>query len=54
VLVLEGAVRATLGTEVFELGEGDSLQYSATIPHTYEVGSGDTARLIIAMTPPSF
>jgi transcriptional regulator with XRE-family HTH domain len=53
VLVLEGAVRATLGSEVFDLDEGDSLQYSAVLPHSYEVRSGKRARLIIAMTPPT-
>jgi transcriptional regulator with XRE-family HTH domain len=53
VLVLEGAVRATLGSQVFELDEGDSLQYAATVAHSYEVASGKHARLIIAMTVPA-
>jgi quercetin dioxygenase-like cupin family protein len=53
VLVLEGAVRATLGAQVFDLDEGDSLQYSATTPHSYEVRAGESARLIIAMTVPA-
>jgi transcriptional regulator with XRE-family HTH domain len=53
VLVLDGAVRATVGSEIFDLDEGDSLQYSATLPHTYEVRSGERARVIIAMTPPA-
>jgi transcriptional regulator with XRE-family HTH domain len=53
VLVIEGAVTATVGTDHFDLDEGDSLQYSATLPHSYEVRSGERARLIIAMTPPT-
>jgi transcriptional regulator with XRE-family HTH domain len=53
VLVLHGAVRATLGAQQFDLDEGDSLQYSATVPHSYEVRTGRQARLIIAMTPPT-
>jgi quercetin dioxygenase-like cupin family protein len=53
VLVLSGRVRATLGTEHFDLESGDSLQYKAVIPHSYSA-RGRTARLIIAMTPPSF
>jgi transcriptional regulator with XRE-family HTH domain len=53
VLVLEGAVRATVGSEVFDLDEGDSLQYSSSLPHTYEVRAGERARVIIAMTPPA-
>lgn len=52
VLVLEGLVRARVGTQDFQLDEGDSLQYSATLPHTYEVREGQTARLIVAITPP--
>lgn len=52
VLVLEGLVRARVGTQEFQLDEGDSLQYSATLPHTYEVREGQTARLIVAITPP--
>jgi quercetin dioxygenase-like cupin family protein len=52
VLVLDGQVRATLGSEVFELEQGDSLQYSSTLPHSYEVASGTQARLVIAMTVP--
>jgi quercetin dioxygenase-like cupin family protein len=54
VLVLEGAVRATLGQQEYDLDVGDSLQYSASIPHSYAVRSGTRARLIIAMTPPTF
>jgi transcriptional regulator with XRE-family HTH domain len=54
VLVLAGAVRATLGDEQFDLDPGDSLQYPATIPHSYETRTGERARLIIAMTPPTF
>ncbi len=52
VLVLEGQVRARVGTQEFQLEEGDSLQYSATLPHTYEVREGESARLIVAITPP--
>jgi transcriptional regulator with XRE-family HTH domain len=52
VLVLEGKIRATVGTRDFELDQGDSLQYSATLPHTYEVRKGKSARLIVAITPP--
>lgn len=52
VLVLQGVVRARVGTQEFLLNEGDSLQYSAMLPHTYEVQSGDGARLVVAVTPP--
>jgi transcriptional regulator with XRE-family HTH domain len=52
VLVLEGVVRARVGTQEFLLNEGDSLQYSAMLPHTYEAHGGKGARLIVAVTPP--
>lgn len=54
VLVLEGTVVATLDGQEFELAEGDSLQYNATVPHNYAARTKAGARLIIAMTPPSF
>jgi transcriptional regulator with XRE-family HTH domain len=53
-LVLEGSVRAHLGGQEFDLEEGDSLQYRATVPHSYAARTEAGARLIIAMTPPSF
>jgi transcriptional regulator with XRE-family HTH domain len=53
VLVLAGAVRATVASETFDLDEGDSLQYDSTLPHSYEVRAGREARVIIAMTPPA-
>lgn len=52
VLVLEGVVRARVGTQEFVLNEGDSLQYSAMLPHTYEAQSEKGARLVVAVTPP--
>jgi transcriptional regulator with XRE-family HTH domain len=52
VLVLQGVVRARVGAREFVLHEGDSLQYSAMLPHTYEVHGGKDARLVVAVTPP--
>lgn len=52
VLVLEGVVRARVGAQELVLNEGDSLQYSAILPHTYAVHSGERARLVVAVTPP--
>jgi transcriptional regulator with XRE-family HTH domain len=52
VLVLQGVARARVGAQEFVLNEGDSLQYSAMLPHTYEVHSGERARLVVAVTPP--
>jgi transcriptional regulator with XRE-family HTH domain len=54
VLVLEGSVRANVGDEQYDLEVGDSLQYSATIPHNYQALNCKKARLIVAMTPPTF
>lgn len=52
--LLEGALEVTVGKTRFALGVGDSLTYEAHVPHWYANDSGATARLLGAVTPPSF
>lgn len=52
--VLEGRVKAVIGGHSYIVEEGDSLHWSATIPHR-TVNIGDTkAKLVIARTPAGF
>ncbi len=52
--LLEGTLEVTVGETRFVLEEGDSLTYEAQVPHWYANDSGATARLLGAVTPPSF
>ncbi len=53
-LVLEGKLEGTYGMETFTLEKGDSFHWDCSVPHKV-VNIGDTpARLIIAVSPPSF
>jgi transcriptional regulator with XRE-family HTH domain len=52
--LLEGTLDVTVGESRFVLEAGDSLTYEAQVPHWYANASGATARLLGAVTPPSF
>lgn len=53
-LVLEGKLRGTYGTQSFTVEAGDSFHWDGSVPHNVD-NIGDTpARLIIALTPPSY
>ncbi|MGB9833685.1 MAG: helix-turn-helix domain-containing protein [bacterium] len=54
VWVLKGNVRFHLGAEVFNLEQGDSLYYPATIPHQFFNDTGKKALLLFVATPWSF
>jgi transcriptional regulator with XRE-family HTH domain len=52
-LVLRGEVEVTLGDEAYLLIEGDSIEYSTSIPHT-TVNSGDQpAEVLWIISPPT-
>jgi transcriptional regulator with XRE-family HTH domain len=53
-LCLAGKVVMIVGQREFELGEGDSISFDCQIPHRLENRGDATARLVIAITPPSF
>jgi len=53
-IVLAGTVEVQIGEEQMELREGDAVHYRSSQPHrTANVGDTD-ARVLYAMTPPTF
>lgn len=53
-LVIEGRIELTVGEGVWTLGEGDSYYFDSNLPHRFRnVGDGP-ARIISAITPPSY
>lgn len=54
VYVESGSVVFLLGAQELALGPGDSISFDCTVPHRVENRSGQAARMIIAITPPTF
>lgn len=54
IFIAQGALVVVVGSERYELDEGDSLTYDASVPHWYANVTAEPAVLIGAMTPPSF
>jgi len=52
-LVLEGSVRLTLGDEEHALGSGDSIEYRSSLTHCVVNDTGQTARVLWIISPPS-
>jgi transcriptional regulator with XRE-family HTH domain len=53
-LCLVGSVRVTIGNETFVLGEGDSISFDPSVPHSVTNDFDEEAILITAETPASF
>jgi transcriptional regulator with XRE-family HTH domain len=53
-VVLEGTVHLQLGTEVFELGTGDSIDYRSSTPHRLTNAGGAQAEVMWIISPPSY
>ena len=53
-LVLKGSIEVSVGSEVYQLREGDSIYYPAHIPHSWRALEGDPIEVIWILTPPSF
>jgi transcriptional regulator with XRE-family HTH domain len=53
-LVLKGSIEVSVGTEVYQLREGDSIYYPANIPHSWRALEGDSIEVVWILTPPSF
>ena len=53
-LVLKGSIEVSVGTEVYQLKEGDSIYYPANIPHAWRALEGDPIEVVWILTPPSF
>lgn len=52
--VLEGAIELTVGNEVYLLTEGHGYYFDSNLPHRFRnVGAG-VARIMSAITPPSY
>jgi transcriptional regulator with XRE-family HTH domain len=52
-LIVEGSLTVHLGTQTLHMETQDSLRFTSTIDHWYEVGD-EPVVVISAMTPPSF
>jgi transcriptional regulator with XRE-family HTH domain len=53
-LVIEGRVHVQLGTEIYELSAGDSVNYRSSTPHRVSNPGGDPAEVLFVITPPSY
>ena len=53
-VVLRGTVHLQLGTEVFELGNGDSIDYRSSTPHRLTNAGEGTAEVMWIISPPSY
>lgn len=53
-VVLAGEVHLQLGTDVFELGPGDSVQYRSSTPHRVVNRSPGRAEVMFVISPPSY
>lgn len=53
-MVLEGDLRVVVGKEPNHLQSGDAITYDSALPHWWENETTRDAKLIGAVTPPSF
>jgi transcriptional regulator with XRE-family HTH domain len=53
-VVLEGVVSLQLGSEVFELSTGDSIDYRSSTPHRLVNVGGEPAEVMWIISPPSY
>jgi transcriptional regulator with XRE-family HTH domain len=53
-LILSGQVEMDIGPESFRLEAGDSLYFSATLPHRWRNVSADKLSMLLVVTPPAY
>lgn len=53
-LVLRGRAHVQLGTDVYELGVGDSLHYRSSTPHRVSNPGDEPAEVLFVISPPSY
>jgi transcriptional regulator with XRE-family HTH domain len=53
-VVLEGVLSLQLGSEIFELSTGDSIDYRSSTPHRLVNIGGDPAEVMWIISPPSY
>ena len=52
-LILEGSYEVTVGGNIYQLKAGDSISYSAEIPHSMRNSGKKNSKTIWVITPPS-
>lgn len=52
--LISGCVRVYVGEETFDLNEGDTVYFDATLPHRIVNLGAEKAEILSAITPPSF
>ena len=53
-VVLAGIVSLQLGSEIFELSTGDSIDYRSSMPHRLTNIGGDSTEVMWIISPPSY
>ena len=53
-LVLAGSVYVQLGSELFDLSAGDSVNYRSSTPHRVSNPGDETAEVLFVISPPSY
>ena len=53
-VVLAGIVSLQLGSEIFELSAGDSIDYRSSMPHRLTNIGGDSTEVMWIISPPSY
>ena len=53
-VVLSGRVHLQLGERLYELEQGDSIDYRSSIPHRVSNAGGEVAEVIWVISPPSY
>lgn len=54
VVVLAGSIQLQLGERLFELGQGDSIDYLSSVPHRVANVGDETAEVMWVISPPSY
>jgi transcriptional regulator with XRE-family HTH domain len=52
--VVKGKLEVTVGKDVYQLAEGDTINYPAHVEHSWRALEGETIEVIWILTPPSF
>ena len=52
VLVLNGEIDFAINGKDFHLGEGDTLDFDGTLPHSWVNNGQETAEVLFVFTPP--
>jgi quercetin dioxygenase-like cupin family protein len=47
-------VHVQLGTDIYELGPGDSVHYESSTPHRVSNPGDETAEVMFVISPPSY